>query len=156
MWKLWFCSSSFFLPFFLSFPSSITQKLCNVYEWSAHASKERWVMTQTRCVVCYLYAILCRNMHTILPIEPILYYRRDLFPGLELYVKYEWRVMDSNMHPNHFPIRCFVYTYTHNLKTTYHIQTFFRTTALQSKMTIFNVKAGSEIQLVSYSSKYSS
>ena len=60
-----------------------------------------------------------------LPIQRLLYYWRYLFSCLELYVTYYWRVMDPNMHRNHFAIRRFLRTYTRNSKTTGCMRTFY-------------------------------
>ena len=50
--------------------------------------------------------------------------QRCLFSGSELHARYNWQVMASNTHGSLFPIRHFVCTYTHNLKTTGCIWTF--------------------------------
>ena len=142
----------FFLSFFLSsFPSSITQKVYSVYLWSRHQTNallseiffgvrgacelhvrlidELW--PQTRIAVAFPYAILCvitrtnRSYKDVIPIELLLYYRRYLFSWLELYVSYYLRVMDQNTHCNHFLVRHFVCTYTHNSKTTGRMRTFY-------------------------------
>ena len=65
---------------------------------------------KTRVAVAFLYVILCiitrttqklRSYKNVLPIERLLYYRRYIFSWLELYVRYDQRVMDPNTHHNH-------------------------------------------------------
>ena len=79
------------------------------------------------------YTILCvltsttRKLQVLYGHSPYwttLYYWRCLFPGLELYARYNWWVMASSMHFNLFPLRHFVHAYTHNSKTTGCIWTF--------------------------------
>ena len=60
-----------------------------------------------------------------LPIKRLLYYWKYLFSWLELYVRYNWRVMDPDMHRNHFPIQLFERTYICNSKTTGRMWTFY-------------------------------
>ena len=65
--------------------------------------------------------------------------------------------MDPNMHHNLFSMRHFGCTYTHNLKlqVVYRRSTYWMT-ALLWEMSMFCVRAGCEIRLVSYSSKHAS
>ena len=75
-----------------------------------------------------LYMPFCTYLHEqvenlrlyndAVPDKRLLYYRRFLFSGLELYARYNRRLMDPDMHRNLFMIRHFVPTYTHNSKTT--------------------------------------
>ena len=121
---------------------------------------------QTHVAAAFLYAILCiitrtirklwRSYKDVLPIERLLYYRRYLFSCLELYVRYDRRVMEPNTHLNHFPIRHFVRNlYTRKSKTTGRKLTFSnRMTALLSAMSIFCIRAGCKIQMASYASKH--
>ena len=50
---------------------------------------------------------------------------RYLFSGLELNVRYDRRVVDLNMHRNHFLIQQFVCPCTHNSKTIGHMWMFY-------------------------------
>ena len=82
----------------------------------------------------------------ILPIERMLDYQRYLFSGLELYVRYEWRVMDPTLITITFryDILCVLTLITRKLLDIYGHCTY-RTTALLSEMSIFSVWAGCEI-----------
>ena len=92
-----------------------------------------------------------------LPIERLLCYRRDLFPGLELHVKYDWWVMDPNTHWNRFLIQhfCVLPLVTRKLLDVYRRCTY-QTTALLSEMSIFCVSAGCEIWMANCASKHES
>ena len=113
--------------------------------------------------VFFLYAILClltqlkywRSYKNVLPIKQLLYYGVHLLPGLELYVRYDWLVIDSSKHHNLFPIH-FMHAYTHNTKSPGHIRMFYmsKMTAPLSKMSIFCVRAECEIWFSSYGSKH--
>ena len=93
-----------------------------------HVSKDWWVMVWN--TGCGLFCMpFCVYLHTqlenvrlykdALPNEWMLYYRRDLFSELELYVRYDRQVMDPNPHLNFFrTYTTFVHAYTCNLKTT--------------------------------------
>ena len=50
---------------------------------------------------------------------------RDLFSGLVLYARHDWRVVERNVHRNHFLIWHFVCTYTRNSKTTGCMRTLY-------------------------------
>ena len=87
----------------------------------------------------------------------ILYYGRYLFSWLELYARYNWRVMDQNKHRNQFPTQHFVRTYTHNSKTTGCMWTFYISNDCSTiEMSIICIRAGCAIPGVSYTSKHAS
>ena len=119
---------------------------------------------QTHVTVSFLYAILCvltcttRNWRwykDILPIEWLLYYLRYLFSGLELYARYNQKVMDPNMHCNLFPIPhlCALTLITRKLQAVYGHSTY-QMTGLLLEMSILCLRAVCEIWLVSYGSKH--
>ena len=100
------------------------------------------------CVHIYAQLKKYRLYKGTLPIERLLYYQGYLFYELELYVRYDRWVLDLNTHHNNFLIRHFVCTYTRNSKLqVIHVygRSTYQITALLSKMSIFCVRAGCEI-----------
>ena len=90
----------------------------------SYASKHTLLSLFDTPYCAYLHTQLknYRSYKNALPIEQLLYYRRYLFSGLELYERYDWRVIDPNTHCNHFLILHFVHFLCDRVFT--HIKTF--------------------------------
>ena len=124
-WKVQFCTS-FFLS---SFPSGITQKVYNVYEWSAHQttpllSEIIFFLVRPACELrstsygaenmsqTFFYMPFWPYLHTQLITKG--HVRRYLFTGLELYARYDRQVMDPNTHRNLFGVTFCAYLHVHS------------------------------------------
>ena len=82
---------------------------------------------------------------------------RYLFSCLDLYARYDWRVMDTNMHRKHFLMGHFVHNYTRNSKTTGCMEiSTYQMTVLLSEMSIFCVRTRCDIWMVSDAFKHAS
>ena len=57
-----------------------------------------------------------KSYKDVVAIERLVYYWRYLFAGLELYARYDQRVMIAYTHRNHFPMWYFVRPYTCELQ----------------------------------------
>ena len=117
---------------------------------------------QTCVVDSFLYIILCvltcatrklKSYKDILPIELLLYYRRCILWARAR--RYACWVMDPNTHCVLFRynILCVLMFITWKLQVVYGCTTY-RTTAPLSVVSIFCVRAGCEVRLASYGSKY--
>ena len=92
------CSTIRYLPFL---GQSCMQAACKLHG-PKHAS---WWLTYTPfCVELHAQLYNYRWYKDVLPIERLLSYWRYLFSLLELYARYDWRVMNPNTKRNHFSI----------------------------------------------------
>ena len=106
----------------------------------------------------YLHNMKTKGRIKTLPNNWLLYYEKYLFSALELFVRYDRWVMESNTHRNLFQYN--IYTVYILTLVTWKIQVLYKRctywmTALLSGVPIFCVRAGCEIGLVSYGSKHS-
>ena len=76
---------------------------------------------------------------------------RCLFCSLELYARYDRRVMSPNTERKYFLVQHFVRSYTRNSNTTCRM-----VTALLSEMSIFRIRAGWKIPIARYVSENAS
>ena len=61
----------------------------------------------------------------VLRVKRMLYYRRGVFSGLELYASHDWGVIIQNTHSSCLSRRHFVRTFSHNLQTIGRILVFY-------------------------------
>ena len=99
--------------------------------------------------------VYTNNLHT----KWLLYYQRFSFSGFELHARQDWQVMAPNTHHSLFryAILCILTCITKKLQAIYmYGRSAYWMTVLLSKMSIFCIRAASEIWLASYGSKHTS
>ena len=122
----------------------------------SYASKHALWLLSNMPYCAYLHAQLEkeRSYKIILPIKQLLYYRRYLFSGLELYVRYDRRVMIQACIAITFwyDILCILSLVTWKLQVRYGHSTYWMTALLS----IICVRAVCETWMMSYGSRHAS
>ena len=114
---------------------------------ASYASKHvSWTLSCAPfCATCTTTLLLSNDCSTV----------RIILSGLELYVRYDWQVMEPNALQ---PLQCILCIFTcisWKLLVIYGRCTYW-TTALLLKMSIFCVETGCKIRFLSYGSQHSS